>query len=257
MYAVNPDGAPKWGFITGDDVGSSPAIGADGTIYVGSADYRLYAIKPDGTLKWRFTTEGEVYSSPAIGADGTIYIGSDDHHIYAINPDGTRKWSFVTGDDVGSSPAIGDDGTIYVGSNDNKLYAIKSNGILKWKFTTGGDVRSSPTIGGDSNIYVGSDDRHLYSLEGPPAPHIEVSGASLDMVLNPGQMTMRTITIANVGDADLVWTISVDPGAEWLSWPQMSSTLAPGNSQEIDFTFDSAGLLAARPRNTVGECLGV
>ena len=89
-------GTEKWSFETGDWV-SSPAIGPDGTIYVGSRDYRLYAINPDGTKKWwSFWTEGAVGSSPAIGPDDTIYIGSDK--LYAINPDGTEKWSFKTGD---------------------------------------------------------------------------------------------------------------------------------------------------------------
>ena len=30
--------------------------------------------------------------APAIGADGTIYVGSDDHALYAITPDGTVAW---------------------------------------------------------------------------------------------------------------------------------------------------------------------
>jgi len=37
-------------------------------------------------------------SSPAIGADGTIYIGSDeDFGLYAVNHDGSQKWAFPTG----------------------------------------------------------------------------------------------------------------------------------------------------------------
>ena len=36
-----------WEFKTGDDVNSSPAIGPDGTVYVGSWDKKLYAIKTD------------------------------------------------------------------------------------------------------------------------------------------------------------------------------------------------------------------
>jgi len=105
---------------------NSPAIGSDGTIYVGSLDNNLYAINPDGTQKWTFATGDFVESTPAIGSDGTIYVGSNDFFaFYAINPDGSQKWrAFSTGEDVTSSPAIGSDGTIYVGSNDNNLYAI-------------------------------------------------------------------------------------------------------------------------------------
>lgn len=73
-------------FPTGGAVESSPAIGADGTVYVGSTDDYLYAIDPmDGTKKWSFATGAAIYSSPAIGADGTIYVGSDDYLLYAID----------------------------------------------------------------------------------------------------------------------------------------------------------------------------
>jgi len=36
-----------WEFETGTPVSSSPAIGSDGTVYVGSHDKKLYAIKTD------------------------------------------------------------------------------------------------------------------------------------------------------------------------------------------------------------------
>jgi hypothetical protein len=51
---------------------------------VGSEDYHLYAIHPDGTLKWAFQTGSWIISSPAIGSDGTIYVGSFDEHLYAF-----------------------------------------------------------------------------------------------------------------------------------------------------------------------------
>ncbi len=146
----------KWSFTTGGVVRSSPAIGADGTIYAGSNDGRVYAMNPDGTEKWSFGTGGWVTSSPAIGSDGTIYVGSRDGRLYAVNPDGTEKWSFTTGGSVWSSPAIEGDGTICFGSDDGRLYAIDADGIEKWNLTTGGLVRSSPAIGSDGTIYLGS-----------------------------------------------------------------------------------------------------
>ena len=50
-----------------------------------------------GTQKWELVTGGEVNSSPAVGADGTIYVGSFDDNVYALNPDSTLEWEFATG----------------------------------------------------------------------------------------------------------------------------------------------------------------
>ncbi|MCK5559421.1 MAG: PQQ-binding-like beta-propeller repeat protein [Thermoplasmata archaeon] len=160
-------GNERWNFTTEYWIGSSPSIGSDGTIYVGSYDYKLYAINPDGTEKWNFKTGNQIRSSPGIGSDGTIYIGSDDHKLYAINPDGSAKWNFATGGKIWSAPAIGSDGTIYVGSHDYKLYAIYPNGSEKWSFTAGSELWiSSPAIGADGTIYVGSKDldNKLYAI---------------------------------------------------------------------------------------------
>jgi outer membrane protein assembly factor BamB len=144
---------------------SSPAIGPDGTIYVGSYDSALYAVNPNGTLKWRYLTQASVRSSPAIGADGTVYFGSDDNHLYALNPDdGTVKWSYLTSGNVQTAPAIAVDGTVYVGSYDNRLYALNPDGTLKWSFLAGGKVTSSPAIAADGIIYFGSDDHCFYAL---------------------------------------------------------------------------------------------
>ena len=87
-----------------------------------------------GIKLWEFKTGYRVHSSPAIGSDGTVYVGSSDKKLYAINgQSGEKKWEFETGAGVSSSPAIGPDGTVYVGSYDNKLYAIKtdSKGLAK------------------------------------------------------------------------------------------------------------------------------
>jgi hypothetical protein len=87
----------------------------------------------DGDKKWEFQTGGAVYSSPAIGPQGTIYVGSDDWNLYAVNSTTGAakggKWPFQTAGEVSSSPTIGFGGTIYVGSEDTKLYAIESSSI--------------------------------------------------------------------------------------------------------------------------------
>ena len=143
---------------------SSPALGSDGTVYVGSGTGNLYALTPGGALKWTFPSSDWIESSPAVAVDGTIYFGSLDGNVYAVNPDGSEKWHFTTGDGVASSPAIAADGTVYVGSRDLKLYAITSTGSLKWSFATNDVIDSSPTIAADGTIYFTSAGGRVFAL---------------------------------------------------------------------------------------------
>lgn len=171
LYAINPNGTEKWKYKTGGLIwGSSPAIGEDGTIYIGAWDYYLYAINHDGTLKWKFNANyADISSSPAIADDGTIYFGTlwslgDGGKIHAVNPNGTEKWQYQTGWHISSAPAIGEDGTVYIGSGDSLLYALWPNGTLRWRFDTDGEIHGHPTIGDDNTIYIGSWDNYFYAI---------------------------------------------------------------------------------------------
>lgn len=159
------DGGTRWNRVLTNPVESSPAVGPDGTIYIGGVDGKLYALNPANGLNiWDRQLAGFVGSSPAIGSDGTIYVGASDSRLYAFHPNGDDRWKFQTGDVVDCSPAIASDGTIYVGSNDRNVYAISPAGQEKWRFATGGEVFASPAIGADGTVYVGSKDQRLYAL---------------------------------------------------------------------------------------------
>ena len=118
FFAVNPNGSIKWTYSSAAAFESSPAIGGDGTIYVGNNLGKLQAFNPsNGTLKWSYTALGAITSSPAIGTDETIYVGTLGLALTALKPDGTLKWIFPHGPIV-ASPAIASDGTIYIGADD-------------------------------------------------------------------------------------------------------------------------------------------
>lgn len=51
-----------------------------------------FAVNP-GTLKCSYDDVGIISGSPAVGSDGTIYVGSEDRSLYAINSEGILKWS--------------------------------------------------------------------------------------------------------------------------------------------------------------------
>lgn len=165
-----PLGEIKWKYRTSgypsSRIISSPAIGSDGTIYVGGLD-TLYAIRPNGTLKWWYTVDGQILSSPAVRSDWTgetVYFGSTDGILYAVDDDGNLKWRFKTDGPIESSPAVDFSGNVYVGSADGYLYAIRPDGTIKWGFKTDGAIYSSPAIGLDGTIYVGSEDGSLYAV---------------------------------------------------------------------------------------------
>ena len=169
LYALRPDGTVRWSYLAGGHV-NSPAIAGDGTIYAGSDDGKVYAVRGDGSLKWTYSTGGWISASPALGPDGTIYIGSSDGVFYALRPDGTAKWSYAVGSWMNPSPAIGSDGTIYVGSTTHRVYAFNPNGTLVWSYTAGSYVDSSPAIGPDSTVYIGSVDEKLHAINSDGTP---------------------------------------------------------------------------------------
>ncbi len=92
-----------------------------------------FAASKPGAVLWEFKTGGAVMSSPVIGANGTVYVGSNDNKVYALDgKTGIKKWEFETGGDV-RCPGIGAEGVVYVGSDDGTIYALKtdSKGLAK------------------------------------------------------------------------------------------------------------------------------
>jgi outer membrane protein assembly factor BamB len=183
LYAFSLDaaGRPRWQTFTPGYVTSSPALGADGTVYVGSFDHDLYALDPaTGAPRWSFPTSAHIYGSPAVadggGATRAIYIGSADGSVYAVSPEGDEIWRYDTGDAVRSSPVIGRSPhgggrIVYVGSSNGKLYALDARtGRRRWSFDTTphrpalrdrNDLNSSPALG-EHGVYIGSEDGRLW-----------------------------------------------------------------------------------------------
>ncbi len=70
--------------VDGTIRGGTPCNSIDGTIYIGTSEGgELIAIDSDGNERWRKSI-GECESAPAIGEDGTVYIGSHASYLYAF-----------------------------------------------------------------------------------------------------------------------------------------------------------------------------
>jgi outer membrane protein assembly factor BamB len=115
-----------WVQLNSDSGNAAPAIGSDGTLYVGAGTGLLSVNGTTGVVNWTFAS-ANVSSSPAIGGDGTVFFGCDDGSFYAVTPgatSGTQRFKVTTGGPVSSSPAIGPNGEVYFVSDDGNLYAI-------------------------------------------------------------------------------------------------------------------------------------
>jgi outer membrane protein assembly factor BamB len=147
LASVRGNPSPAWSYNPGSNAvirWSSPAIAADGTVYVGASSNRLLALNTDGSLKWARTLSTSVFTSPAIGTDGTVYVSSFDATLHAVSPDGNLKWSAPTGFTTLSSPLVGGDGTIYIGANG--LSAFGADGSRKWLLSAPGEMRATPVF---------------------------------------------------------------------------------------------------------------
>jgi outer membrane protein assembly factor BamB len=125
----------------GSWVESSPVL-YEGTVYVGSSDYRkVFALDPEtGRPKWKFQTEGWTWATPAM-SENSVYIGivgtpenrkGMPGKIYCIDrKTGEAKWQMQYNGDknsytygFGSSP-IYNNGWMFVGGTDGVMYGFR------------------------------------------------------------------------------------------------------------------------------------
>jgi outer membrane protein assembly factor BamB len=143
---------------------ATPAIGADGTVYLafGGGDPvagTLYAFRgpasggQDPQVAWTVDIgPGRTTSAPTVGPDGTIYMMGGSGQLFAVAPNGTVKWSAMAGPTLKGSPALADDGMVYVPSTDGKLYAVSppaaggDQGMVRWTFDFGEHLGPTPLM---------------------------------------------------------------------------------------------------------------
>jgi outer membrane protein assembly factor BamB len=211
LYALGSDGRELWSFKTQapgkvleGSILASPAIGLDGTVYIGGLyDPNLYALDPnDGIIKWtcNFESKGWPFASPVVADNGTIYQTLlYDANLYAIEPtNGTIIFSTDLADSQGgwfevdydvdypdadgwSESVLGPDGTIYVSLDDPYLRAVGSEGNIKWVTLLGTTGGFTLTVGNDGIIYAASDDGCLYVVN---SDGIEISQFQSEAWLN-------------------------------------------------------------------------
>jgi outer membrane protein assembly factor BamB len=208
VYALEPPrqaGEPvkvRWTFSSGDrdDKGgfeNAPAIGPDGTLFIGGNDGSLYALDTKtGRPRWTFNAVAKsgyrtyaIFSSAAVGADGTVYFGGKNGWLYAVRESrgffgvgAQAVWSYRLGPGIQSSPLLAADGTAYLADEGGAIHAIRppasgDMGTALWKFATQGTVISSPAIAADGTLYTASMDGKAYAFHDAKSAPRQESGS--------------------------------------------------------------------------------
>lgn len=171
-----PRGWPIRSFQTGGPVFSTPVIGADEQIYVGSADRGFYRLDPQrGQMVWRVATGEVIDSAACIGPDGSVWVPGGDGRIYGFDVDGKEVWRYdrmldrtrVTPSTIywwEGNVVLGPNGWLYAGNDDFYLYAIEPFVGVRWATPTGLHIWGAPAFA-DDLVFVPSFDRCLYALE--------------------------------------------------------------------------------------------
>jgi outer membrane protein assembly factor BamB len=198
VYAIGDDGINaylKWStVIAGGYINSSPALGQNGYLYVGSDNGNVYALNNlNGSVVWTYDADDgllpagahPIYSSPTIDASNNVLIcnGSNmDGVLYYLDGTaGTLLWTYPDPpqSQTGSSTIspVGPfyntvaikDNTVYL-STMTYVYSInRSDGTENWRFYKASCYYSSAIIDNTDNLlFTGIDARTnhgiLYSL---------------------------------------------------------------------------------------------
>jgi outer membrane protein assembly factor BamB len=156
IYKLDPvSGQQVW--ASGDLGGAmiaTPAIGPDGTLYIGNFNSELLAVSSqDGKVLWKAPAAGWVWASPLLVGD-TLYFGDLNGTMHALDLDGKVKWS-VQPDSATSHRAIVDkalvvNDTLYFSSETGTLFALDiSNGTTRWSKPIGGKLYAGPATVND------------------------------------------------------------------------------------------------------------
>lgn len=170
LVALDTDGALLWTkplTIADAELGMfTPAIAADGTVIVGTAE--LIAVDPDdGSTLWSYGANATITNAPIIDPEGNIYLAlaeAETVRIVSLTAAGAERWSFTPTDQRSqralSSPAFSFDHTrVYAAAGITMHCLQASDGTLLWSYAPAsaqGEFRATPAVDAEGNAYVGT-----------------------------------------------------------------------------------------------------
>jgi hypothetical protein len=155
----------EWRFDAGGPIHASPAVGAEGSVYVGTADGYVLALDPQGRVVWSYTLEGAVAWAPLVDRSGRLYVATTAQRLCSFQPNGALGWQVRTPAHVAGELVLGSpSGALFAGTDGN-VWAYNEYGTPLWHAAVGAPISAGPRLFG-SHVVVGSTDGRVLEFEG-------------------------------------------------------------------------------------------
>lgn len=216
----------KWQYKSSALALSHPALGADGTIYIGS-NRALQAVSPDGKLLWETSLNGA--GTPVIADEGTIYLGSPHGFVFGVNKEGKLLWRPGYGlIGFGAPPALGADSALFYLNSVGDIYAFqpKRSGEKFWSLDTfrEGSLEASTILPGSAD-------------PGGMLPRAAPLLTASNSVLLPRQNFLDSVSTSG----SLEWDLELTSGHLGQAALAADGTIYVGDDQSVFYAVSPSG----------------
>lgn len=168
------------GMHTADTYGPTPLVSNNGEVIVAAETY--VDVLRQGTLYQRLSLDAYVFGSPALSADGTLYVMDQNADLYAfpyrrlaygghtyLLNERSRRWKVDLGENPQASPVVGSDGYILAGvggalAADPRLWLVRPDGVAfsSWALDHNPVYYASTDASRTLYVATSGQDGHLY-----------------------------------------------------------------------------------------------
>ncbi len=225
----------------------SPAVAADGTVYVGSQS-GVTAVGAGGDVLWSVRT-GLVSGTPSFTPEGSLAVGVQPDELLVFGAGAVRSRARLGGG-VWGSPLVLADGSIVVAAYDHAVHRIDPSGRRIFRTSVRTRIRGSVALSGELLVVPAGRELLWLTARGDLARAVSLGG---EVVLGPAIADDGTAWVAT---ADGVLS-AVGPSGRLLvrtelgGHPSAASNLAIADDGSVRLGVLGAGLVCVGPNGGV------
>jgi len=216
LYALNPNGELLWTFAAKQPLWSQPILVAETLVISSMDHNVYGVDPASGEKIWTLDTGGAIVSSPTLGEDEVVFVGTLKQQVLAINSaSGRSEWSYDAPGWVWGSPTY-IDGQVLAADLEGTVFALDAaTGRELWSVDTEGAITGAPLVY-NNHIYVLNESGQVisFTLDGTIQWTKNVEAALYGSPIAAGELiligvgTSDALVLALDENGDTVWTFA-------------------------------------------------